>query len=54
MRTLHNWLLSIIGLLLFAMVWWVQERDAMLGYVLGVALVGMTFFMIVERVNPRK
>jgi hypothetical protein len=36
------------------MVWWVQERDAMLGYVLGVALVGMTFFMIVERVNPRK
>jgi hypothetical protein len=54
MRTLHNWLLSIIGLLLFAMVLWVQERDALLGYALGIALVAMTFFMIVERVNPRK
>jgi hypothetical protein len=54
MRTLHNWLLSIIGFLLFAMVMWVQQRDALLGYALGVALVGMTFFIIVERVNPSK
>jgi hypothetical protein len=54
MRTLHNWLLTIIGLLLFTMVMWVQQRDALLGYALGVALAGMTFFMIVERVNPRK
>jgi hypothetical protein len=36
------------------MVMWVQERDALLGYALGVALVAMAFFMIVERVNPRK
>jgi len=54
MRTLHNWLLVVIGLLLFTMVMWVQQRDALLGYALGVALVGMTFFIIVERVNPRK
>jgi hypothetical protein len=54
MRTLHNWLLSIIGLLLFAMVLWVQERDPLMGYALGVALVGMAFFIIVERVNLRK
>jgi Flp pilus assembly protein protease CpaA len=54
MRTLHNWLLVIIGLLLFAMVLWVQERDAGLGYALGVALVGLAFFIVVERVNPRR
>jgi hypothetical protein len=54
MRTLHNWLLSIIGLLLTAMVLWVVERDQLVGYALGVALAGLMFFVIVERVNPRR
>jgi hypothetical protein len=54
MRTLQNWLLIVIGLLLFRMVLWVQEQDPLLGYTLGVALLGMSFFIVVERVNPRK
>ena len=54
MRKLQNALLWIIGLLLTAMVLWVVERDQLLGYVLGVALIGLMFFVIVERVNPRR
>jgi hypothetical protein len=54
MRTLQNWLLIVIGLLLFRMVLWVQQQDPLLGYTLGVALLGMSFFVAVERVGYRK
>jgi hypothetical protein len=54
MRTLHNWLLSIIGLLLTAMVLWVVERDPLVGYALGVALVMGCFYVILERVGPKR
>jgi Flp pilus assembly protein protease CpaA len=54
MRTIHNWLLTIIGVLLFGMVMWVQERDPVLGYALGVGLIGFALFIIIERVNPRR
>jgi hypothetical protein len=54
MRKLQNWLLAIIGYLLFIMVLWVVERDALIGYALGVALVSVSFFVIVERVGSRR
>jgi hypothetical protein len=54
MRTLHNWLLTIIGLLLFTMVMWVVERDALVGYALGIALMMGAFYVILERVGPRR
>jgi hypothetical protein len=54
MRKLHNWLLSIIGYLLFIMVLWVVERDALIGYALGVALISVSFFVIIERVGSRR
>ena len=54
MRKLQNLLLSIIGLLLFGMVMWVVEREALIGYLLGVALIGISVFVIIERVGSRK
>ena len=54
MRKLQNWLLSIIGLLLFGMVMWVSEREALLGYTLGVALIAISVYVIIERVGPRQ
>lgn len=54
MRTLHNWLLSIIGLLLATMVMWVVERDPMVGYALAIALVMGGFYVVLERVRPRQ
>jgi len=33
---------------------WVSERDQLLGYVLGVALIGLMIFIVVERLNPRR
>ena len=54
MRTLQNWLLIVIGLVLLRMVLWVQQQDPLLGYTLGVALLGMSFFVAVERVGYRK
>jgi hypothetical protein len=54
MRTLHNWLLTIIGLLLATMVMWVVERDPIVGYALGIALVMMGFYVVLERVGPRR
>jgi hypothetical protein len=54
MRTLHNWLLTIIGLLLFTMVMWVMERDPALGYVLMIALAMGSFYVVLERVGPRR
>jgi len=54
MRKLQNVLLTIIGYLLFAMVLWVVEREALIGYALGVALIPVSFFVIVERVGSRK
>jgi hypothetical protein len=54
MRKLQNYLLSIIGLFLFGMVLWVVERDALIGYALGVALISFSFFFIIERVGSRK
>jgi len=54
MRKVQDALLWIIGLLLTAMVLWVVERDQLLGYALGVALAGLMFFVIVERVNPTR
>lgn len=54
MKTLHNWLLTVIGLLLFTMVMWVVERDAVVGYALGVALVMAGFYVVLERVGPKR
>ena len=54
MRKLQNWLLAIIGYLLFAMVLWVVEREALIGYALGVALIAVSFFTIIERVGSRR
>jgi hypothetical protein len=54
MRKLQNLLLSIIGLLLFGMVMWVVEREALIGYLLGVALIAISVFTIIERVVSRK
>jgi hypothetical protein len=54
MRTLHNWLLTIIGLLLFTMVMWVVERDPLVGYALGIALVMGGFYVVLERVGPKR
>jgi hypothetical protein len=54
MRKLENALLAIIGYLLFLMVLWVVEREALIGYALGVALISMSFFLIVERVGSRR
>jgi hypothetical protein len=54
MRKLHNYLLSIIGLLLFGLVMWVSEREALLGYTLGVALIAVSVFVIIERVGSRQ
>ena len=54
MRNLQNALLWIIGLLLNAMVMWVVERDQPVGYALGVALIAGCFYVILERVGPKK
>jgi hypothetical protein len=54
MRKLQNWLLAIIGYLLLIMVLWVVEREALIGYVLGVALILVSFFVFIERVGSRK
>lgn len=54
MRQLNNVLLTTAGILLLAMVMWVSERDQLLGYVLGVALIGLMIFIVVERLNPRR
>jgi hypothetical protein len=54
MRTLNNWLLVILAVLLFKIVFWIQQSDPLLGYTLGVALIGICFFTGVERLNPRK
>lgn len=54
MKTLHNWLLIVIGLLLFTMVMWVVERDPIVGYALAIALVTGGFYVMLERVRPRR
>jgi hypothetical protein len=54
MRKLQNFLLSMIGLLLFGMVMWVSQREALLGYTLGVALIAISVFVIIERVGPKE
>jgi hypothetical protein len=54
MRKLQNFLLSMIGLLLFGMVMWVSEREALLGYTLGVALIAISVYVIIERVGPKE
>ena len=54
MRRFNNYLLSIIGLLLFGLVMWVSEREALLGYTLGVALIAVSVFVIIERVGSRQ
>jgi hypothetical protein len=54
MRKFNNLLLAIIGLLLWGMVMWVVEREALMGYLLGVALISFSFFFIIERVGSRK
>jgi hypothetical protein len=54
MKKLQNWLLAIIGYLLFLMVLWVVEREALIGYALGVALISVSFFVFIERVGSRR
>lgn len=54
MKTLHNWLLGVIGLLLFTMVMWVVERDPIVGYALGIALVMGGFYIVLERYGPKQ
>jgi hypothetical protein len=54
MRKLQDGLLWIIGLLLATMVLWVVERNQPVGYALGVALVMGCFYVILERVGPKR
>lgn len=54
MRTLQNWLLSVIGLLMFTMVMWVVERDPIVGYALAIALVMGGFYVVLERSRPKR
>jgi hypothetical protein len=44
----------MIGLLLFGMVMWVSESEALLGYTLGVALIAISVYVIIERVGPKE
>ena len=54
LRRIQNVLLVILLFVALRLVWWVQEYNYQLGYALGIGVVGLALWIVIERYNPRR